>query len=149
MATLLYFCTKSKHITCNIIFYTSIKKYTSIRLYRYLELQNPSTGDHFRAGCIGTETCYPEPPLTTFHNLMKYYCGARADQSDVLFNRTVLLLLLLLLQNSCTILALPIMDKFWSSRYLNDRLKVLNKIGSFASSATSPLVVKSGTKLTW
>ena len=42
-----------------------------------------------------------------------------------------------------------IMDRFWSSRCLNDCLQVLNKIGTFASSATSPLVVKSGTKLTW
>ena len=42
-----------------------------------------------------------------------------------------------------------IIDGFRSSRYLNDRLRVPNKIGSFVSSATSPLVVKSVTKLNW
>ena len=54
-----------------------------------------------------------------------------------------------LLQHLAQSIESEIIDGFWSSRCLNDRLEVLNKIGSFASSATSPLVVKSGTKLTW
>ena len=68
-------------------------------------------------------------------------------------NRTVLLLLLLLLlllQNSCAILDLclksEIMDGFFSSRCLNDRIDLPDKIGSFLSGATTPMVVKNGTK---
>ena len=64
-------------------------------------------------------------------------------------NRTVLLLLLLLLlllRNSCTILVLclksEIMDGFLSSWCLTERMYLPDKIGSFLSGATTPLVVK-------
>ena len=39
-----------------------------------------------------------------------------------------------------------IMDGFWSSRCLNSRFDLPNKIGSFLSDATTPMVVKLGTK---
>ena len=56
----------------------------------------------------------------------------------------------LLLQNCCTILALPIeseiMDGFWCSRCLNDRIEVPDMIRSFASGATASLVAKNRTK---
>jgi len=38
------------------------------------------------------------------------------------------------------------MDGFWSSRCLNDRIDLPDKIGSFLSGATTPMVVKNGTK---
>ena len=41
-----------------------------------------------------------------------------------------------------------IMDGFWSSKYLKDSLRVLNKIGSFANSTNRCLNVKIRTKLT-
>ena len=48
------------------------------------------------------------------------------------------------------ILALPIeseiMDGFWCSRCLNDRIDLPDMIGSFASGATASMVAKSGTK---
>ena len=66
------------------------------------------------------------------------------------YKSSVLLLLLLLLWNCCTILDLclksEIMDGFWSSRCLNDCIDMPDKMGSFLSSATTPMVVKSGTK---
>merc|ERR1712148_917 len=62
----------------------------------------------------------------------------------------LLLLLLLLLWNCCTILDLclkyEIMDGFWSSRCLNNRIDLPDKIGSFSSGATTSMVVKNGTK---
>merc|ERR1712074_128372 len=62
----------------------------------------------------------------------------------------LLLLLLLLLTFSCTILSLclksEIMDGFWSSRCLNDRIDLPDKMRSFLSGAATPMVVKSGTK---
>merc|ERR1711984_48148 len=64
-------------------------------------------------------------------------------------NRTVLLQLLLL-QNCCTILVLclksEIKDEFLGSRCLNDHIDLPDKIGSFLSGATNPMVVKNGTK---
>ena len=55
-----------------------------------------------------------------------------------------------LLRNCCTILDLclksEIMDGFWSSRCLNDRIDLPDKIGSFSSGATTSMVVKNGTK---
>ena len=39
-----------------------------------------------------------------------------------------------------------IMDGFWSSRCLNDRIDLPDKIESFLSGSTIPMVVKSGTK---
>ena len=48
--------------------------------------------------------------------------------------------------NCCTILDLclisEIIDGFWSSRCLNDRINLPDKIGSFSSSATTTMVVK-------
>ena len=38
------------------------------------------------------------------------------------------------------------MDGFFSSRCLNDRIDVPDKIGSFLSGAVTPIVVKNGTK---
>jgi len=38
------------------------------------------------------------------------------------------------------------MDGFFSSRCLNDRIDLPDKIGSFLSGATTPMVVKNGTK---
>merc|ERR1711984_28888 len=70
----------------------------------------------------------------------------------ILFYRSgfLLLLLLLLLIFFRTILFLciksEIMDGFWSSRCLNDRIDLLDKIGSFLSGSTTPMVVKNGTK---
>ena len=56
----------------------------------------------------------------------------------------------LLLRNCCTLLALPIsseiLDGFWCSRCLNDRVHLLYMIGSFASGANVSLVAKNGTK---
>ena len=64
----------------------------------------------------------------------------------------LLLLLLLLLRKSCmqqfwkacTILDLclksEIMDGFWSSRCLNSHIDLPNKIGSFLSGTTTPMV---------
>ena len=50
-------------------------------------------------------------------------------------------------------LALPIspliMDGFWCSRCLNDRIEVLHMMRLFAGGATTPLVVKIGTKQPW
>ena len=50
-------------------------------------------------------------------------------------------------------LALPIspetMDRFWCSRCLNDRIKVLNMMRLFVGRATTPLVVKIWTKHPW
>ena len=39
-----------------------------------------------------------------------------------------------------------IMDGFWCSRCLNDRIDLPDKIGSFLSGATTPMVVKNFTK---
>ena len=68
------------------------------------------------------------------------------------YKSSVLLLLLLLHRNWCTILDLclkyEIMDGFWNSRCLNDRIDVHHKIGSFSSGATTSMVVKNGTKKT-
>ena len=53
-------------------------------------------------------------------------------------------------RNCCTLLALPIspeiMDGFWCSRCLNDRVNLLYMIGSIASGTTNTLVAKIGTK---
>ena len=53
-------------------------------------------------------------------------------------------------RNCCTPLALhispEIMDGFWCSRCLNDRVDLLYMIGSFASGANVSLVAKNGTK---
>ena len=38
------------------------------------------------------------------------------------------------------------MDGFFSSRCLNDRIDLLDQIGSFLSGAATPMVVKNGTK---
>ena len=38
------------------------------------------------------------------------------------------------------------MDRFFSSRCLNDHIDLANKIGSFLSGAATPMVVKNGTK---
>ena len=38
------------------------------------------------------------------------------------------------------------MDRFWSSRCLNDRIDLPDKIASFSSGAITPMVVKNGTK---
>ena len=76
------------------------------------------------------------------------------------YKPSVLLLLLLLqnccmqqFRNCCTILDLclksEIMDRFWSSRCLNDRINVPDKIASFSSGATTSMVVKNGTKKTF
>ena len=50
-------------------------------------------------------------------------------------------------------LALPIspeiMDRFWCSRCLNDRIKVPDMMRLFAGGATTPLVVKIWTKQPW
>ena len=50
-------------------------------------------------------------------------------------------------------LALPlspeIMDGFWCSRCLNDRIKVPDMMRLFPGGATTPLVVKIGTKQPW
>ena len=43
----------------------------------------------------------------------------------------------------------PIMDGFWCSRCLNDRIAVPEMMGSFSGGSTTPLVVKSGTKQAW
>ena len=52
--------------------------------------------------------------------------------------------------NCCTLLALPIspeiMDGFWCSRCLNDRVDLLYMIESFANGANVSLVAKNGTK---
>ena len=40
-----------------------------------------------------------------------------------------------------------IIDGFWSSRCLNDYIEGSDMIGSFASSATTSLVAKNGTKI--
>ena len=57
------------------------------------------------------------------------------------------------LRNCCTLLALPIspeiMDRFWCSRCLNDRVEVLDMMRLFAGGATTPLVVKILTKQPW
>ena len=42
-----------------------------------------------------------------------------------------------------------IMDRFWCSRCLNDRIEVPKMMGSFPGGSTTPLEVKSGTKQTW
>ena len=42
-----------------------------------------------------------------------------------------------------------IMDGFWSSRCLNDRIDLTDKIGSFSSGATTSMVVKNGAKKTF
>ena len=51
-----------------------------------------------------------------------------------------------LLENCCTILDLclksEIMDGFWSSRYLNDRIDLPNKIESFLSGKPTSMVIK-------
>ena len=63
--------------------------------------------------------------------------------SETLIQRNVLRI-------CCTLLALPIfpdiMDGFWCSRCLNDRIDLLYMIGSFASGANVSLVAKNGTK---
>ena len=41
------------------------------------------------------------------------------------------------------------MDGFWSSRCLNYRIDVPDKIGSISSGATTSMVVKNGTKKTF
>ena len=41
------------------------------------------------------------------------------------------------------------MDGFWSSRCLNNRIDLPDKIGSFSSGATTSMVVKNGTKKTF
>ena len=41
------------------------------------------------------------------------------------------------------------MDRFWCSRCLNDRVEVPDMIRLFAGGATTPLVVKIGTKQPW
>ena len=41
------------------------------------------------------------------------------------------------------------MDGFWSSRCLNDRIDLPNKIGSFSSGANTSMVVKNVTKKTF
>ena len=55
-------------------------------------------------------------------------------------------------RNCCKLLALPIspdiMDGFWCSRCLNDRIEVPKMMGSFLGGSTTPLVVKNGTKQT-
>ena len=43
----------------------------------------------------------------------------------------------------------PIMDGFWCSRCLNDRIAVPEMMGSFSGGSTTPLVVKSGTEQAW
>merc|ERR1711984_20706 len=75
-------------------------------------------------------------------------------RAGILFYRSgfllLLLLLLLLLTFFRTILSLclksEIMDGFWSSRCLNDRLDLPDNIGSFLSDAATSMVVKNGTK---
>ena len=65
----------------------------------------------------------------------------------------VLLLRVCVSHNFCIQLALPIspeiMDGFWCSRCLNDRIKVPNMMRLFAGGATTPLVVKIWTKQPW
>ena len=55
-----------------------------------------------------------------------------------------------LFRKCCTLLAQPIspeiMDGFWCSRCLNNRIDLPNMIGSFASGATSSLIAENGTK---
>ena len=57
------------------------------------------------------------------------------------------------IRNCCTLLALPIsseiMDGFWCSRCLNDRIEVPNMMRLFSGGATTPLVVKIWTKQPW
>ena len=59
----------------------------------------------------------------------------------------------LFLRNCCTILDLclrsEIMDGFWSSRCLNDRIDMPHKIGSFSSGTITSMVVKNATKKTF
>ena len=66
-------------------------------------------------------------------------------RSSVPFFRSVLPF-----RNCCMLLALPIsreiMDRFWCSRCLNDRVKVPDLMRLFAGGATTPLVVKIWTK---
>ena len=63
-----------------------------------------------------------------------------------------MLLLLLLLYDCCTILALSIksekIDWFWCSSCLKDHINLLNWIGSFACGATTSLVPKKNIPLT-
>ena len=43
-------------------------------------------------------------------------------------------------------LLLIIVDRSWSSRCLNDRIDLLDKIASFSSGTNTSMVVKNGTK---
>ena len=78
---------------------------------------------------------------------MRYYHYYYPNIYD---NRILLIPLLLLFRNCCTILALPmyseIIDGFWHSRCLNECIDLFYMIGLFASGAHASLVAKYGTK---
>ena len=87
---------------------------TSIQSFRHLELHNPSIISDFR---------HRSRMVQQFRNCcMQQF------------------------RNYCTILDLclksEIMDGFWSSRCLNDRIDLPDKIESFLSGATTPMVLK-------
>ncbi len=63
------------------------------------------------------------------------------------FLTTMLLFFLTALGRLRKITALPL--SITQSRCLNDRIEVLEVMGSFPGRSTTPLVVKSGTKQTW
>ena len=87
--------------------------------------------------------------ITSFYYIYYNICHC-ITLSTISSYKPSVLLLLLLLWNCCTILYLclksEIMDGFFSSRCLNDRIDLPDKIGSFLSGATTPMVVKNGTK---
>ena len=75
----------------------------------------------------------------TSYHLRQLYSVPFLRPSSVLF-----------LLNCCTILALPIsseiIDRFWHSKCLNDRIDLLYMIGSFVSGVNVSIVAKTGTK---
>ena len=75
-------------------------------------------------------------------SINKFQAIESCKPNKILFYRSKFLLLLLLL----LCLKSEIMDRFWSSGCLNDRIDMPVKIGSFLSGATTPMVVKNGTK---